>query len=80
MVEKDNRERTTKLHEIYRLLTPEHQVELYDLVCTASFAENSARKSLGLDSTTDNNYLDENFSDYLEVAEQHKVPEGNPGF
>jgi hypothetical protein len=39
--------------KIFRLLTPDNQVHLRSLVELAFFAENSARKSLGIDTVVD---------------------------
>jgi hypothetical protein len=38
---------------IYRLLTPDNRTSLLDWIRLAYFAENSARKSLGIDAVID---------------------------
>jgi hypothetical protein len=43
----------TKALGIYRLLTPDNRTNLLDLVRLAYFAENSARKSLGINAVID---------------------------
>jgi hypothetical protein len=43
----------TKVLKIYRQLTPDGRISLFNLVRLAYFAENSARKIIGIDAVVD---------------------------